>query len=130
MNVTVKTAKFTAAPDVVFDFVSKIENLPLWATNYAKSVRKDGDTYYVETSMGEIIQEFVTNEEFGAVNMNAGPSRDQLWSWYIRIFSDLFGGSILNFTALQMPGQNDVDFTAQCAVLEEEFENIRTAIAS
>ena len=37
------------------------------------------------------------------------------------------GGSLLLFTALQLPGMSDDDFAAQCHGLEAEFEIIRLA---
>ena len=128
MKVQVKTAQFNVAPEVVYDFISKIENLPKWATNYAKSVRKVENDYIVDTPMGELIQKFECNEKSGVIDMHAGPSKDQLWTWYLRIFSNNFGASILNFTSIQMPGQPEADFNGQCDSLEEEFENIRKAV--
>jgi len=36
----------------VFDYVADPKKLPLWATGFAKSVRSDGDEWFVETGQG------------------------------------------------------------------------------
>lgn len=128
MKIQVTTAPFKAAPDVVFDFVSNIENLPKWATAYAKSIRRDGDDYIVDTPMGDLFQVFDVNKDAGLIDMRSGPAKDQLWTFYIRIFSDNMGGSVLNFTSLQMPGQSDEEFGGMCASLAGEMENIRQVV--
>lgn len=128
MNVKTTTARFRVSPAELFDFFSQIENLPRWATGYCKAVRKDGEDWWITTPDGEVLQVFKSNAQLGTVDMYAGPNRDQLWCWPARITSDNMGGSVLAFTAIQMPGQPDDVFDGQCAQLSLEFENIRNLI--
>ena len=128
MSVHTTNARFKASPEKLFDYVSKIENLPEWATGYCKKVWQDGDDYKIETPVGEMYQRIESDPKLGTIDMYSGPTKDMMWYWPARVTSDNMGGSLLTFTCVQMPDQADSEFEGQCATLLEEFENIRRNI--
>lgn len=128
MTAHTTTAHYRVSPEKLFGFVSTIENLPKWATDYCKRIWKDGSDYKIETPMGEMFQRFDLDPKRGTIDMYGGPSKDAMWCWPARVTSDNMGGSVLVFTCIQMPAQSDAEFQGQCATLKEEFENIRKEV--
>lgn len=122
MMVHTTTAHYKVSPQVLFDFVSTIENLPKWAVGYYKRVWKEGEDYKIETLMGEMIQKFECNPKTGTIDMYSGYNSEQMWCWPVRVTS---GGIVLAFTCIQMPTQPQEEFSGQCLVLKDELENIR-----
>ena len=130
MSAHTQTGHFKAPPEKLFAFISNIENLPKWATAYAKSVRKEGGDYIVTTPDGDIFQTIDADNKTGIIDLHGGPTKEQMWTWPARVTSDNMGGSILAFSCIQMPHQSDAEFGMQCQALAEEFENIRKIIDS
>ncbi len=125
MKVKAQSEHYNASPKALFDFISQPENLPKWATSYAKSIRKEGDDYYIVTPAGEMIEIFEIDEKSGVIEMKCGPNKEQLWNWPCRVSSDNLDGSIVTFTCVQMPGQDEDEFDGQCVSLKAELQNLR-----
>ena len=128
MNSNTVTAYFNAPRDSVFASLADIENLPRWATGYCKALRKDGDDHKVTTPMGEVYFRIDADPGTGVVDMASGPVKETMASYPVRVAALPDGGSLLLFTALQLPGMSDDDLAAQCQGLEAEFEIIRQAV--
>ena len=128
MNTKTHTATFKAPKAKVFAYLSDTENLPEWATGFCKSLRKDGDDYFVQTAECELYFRIDHDEKTGVIDMASGPSKDVAITWPIRVAPLPDDSTLLTFTALQLPGVSDEVFAGQCAELEREFENIRTAV--
>lgn len=122
------TARFKAPADKVQDFVGKAENLPKWATAFCLGIKKDDDMHVITTPGGDLVFYIDSDKSNGITDMISGPSREQMMRWPVRVVDDGIGGSVLMFTAIQVPGQPDDEFDGQCQALEEEFENIRRIV--
>ncbi len=125
MTVHTTTGHFNAPVKKVYDFLSKVENLPKWATSYCTGVRKENGDYIITTPQGEMIQIFECNEATGTIDMMCGPTKEELWCWPVRVISDNLDGTVVAFTCIQMPDQKEEEFAQECASLRSEFENIK-----
>ena len=67
-----------AAQQAVFGFMSDIERLPEWATEFARELKREGADYKVVNGLGEFFFEIRADEETGVIDMYAGPSEDEL----------------------------------------------------
>ena len=128
MNTSTHTATFDAPKDKVFAYLSKVENLPEWATGFCQDLKKEGGNYKVVTPGGEVYFRIDHDAGAGILDMVAGPQKDQTITWPARVVGLPDGRSVFMFTAIQTPDVSDEAFAAQCASLEEEFENIRRAV--
>lgn len=128
MNTNTVTAYFNAPRDKVFAYLADIENLPRWATGFCKELKKEGDDHKIVTPMGELYFSIDSDAKTGVVDMASGPDKETMAFWPVRVAAMPDGGSLLLFTALQMPGRTDEEFAADCRGLKEEFENIRQAV--
>ena len=124
MNSSTHTFELTAPKGRVFDFLSKIENLPKWATAFCKELKRvEGDRYKVVTPQGEIFFRINADARTGVVDMFGGPADEQMAYWPTRVV-ERGAGSLFIFTAYQYPGISDTDFAKQCEGLRLEFSRI------
>ena len=127
MNSNTHTLALKATKAKVFDFLSKIENLPKWATMFCRELRPlDAGRYKVMTPQGEIFFRIEADSKSGVIDMYGGPNEEQMAYWPARVVERPGAGSLFIFTAFQYPGTSDQDFTMQCEGLKQEFPHIAT----
>ena len=120
---TVSTV-LNAPKDEVFQYLADIEHLPVWATEFARELRRDGDDYKVVNGLGEFYFAIDADPSSGVIDMYAGPSKDAMAVFPARTVSLPDGRTAFSFTMFQGPGMPDELFDAQHASLRREFENI------
>ena len=114
-----------ARPHEVFDYMSDIENLPKWATEFARQLKRDGDDYKVVNGLGEFFFAIEADRESGVIHMFSGPAKDAMAIFPTRAVALPDGRTAYSFTMFQGPGMPDELFDAQHASLQREFANIR-----
>ena len=126
MNSTTHTLSLNAPKERVFGFLSKIENLPAWATLFCKELKQvEGGRHKIRTPQGEIFFRIDADPKTGVIDMHGGLQEDQMAYWPARVVEDPGKGSLFIFTAFQYPGVDDEEFSIQCAGLKQEFPHIR-----
>jgi hypothetical protein len=123
------TAVLPAPKAKVFEYVSDVENLPRWATEFARELKVVDGRHKVVNGLGEFFFEIRADERSGVIDMLAGPTPDQLAVFPTRVVELPGGDSAYTFTMFQAPGQPDEQFDAQHASLVREFENIRREVS-
>jgi hypothetical protein len=123
------TTVLDAPHEAVFDFVADIENLPAWATEFARELKRDADGYSVVNGLGEFRFEIRADRATGVVDMFAGPDREQMALFPTRVVALPDGRAAYSFTMFQGPGMSGELFEAQYASLRREFRNIEAAFA-
>ena len=108
----------------VFDYLSSIENLPEWATEFARELRRDEDGYTVVNNLGEFRFEVRADEETGVIDMLAGPTAEEMAVFPTRAVELPDGRTAYSFTMFQGPGMSDELFESQYESLKREFANI------
>jgi hypothetical protein len=115
-----------AAPrDQVFAFLSRIENLPAWATEFARELRYEDGKAKVVNGRGELYFAIEADAETGVIDMYAGPSEAELGLFPTRVVGLPDGASAFSFTMFQAPGMSDELFESQYRSLLRELENVR-----
>ena len=106
----------------VFEFISRVENLPKWATVFARDVRRDGEgRWKVATPQGEILFRIEADAGSGVIDMYGGPDERSLNYWPARVVASPDGGSVFIFTGFQYPGMSDEEFRNAGEGLEREL---------
>jgi hypothetical protein len=114
----------------VFEYLSDIERLPQWATEFARELKRDGDDYKVVNGLGEFYFEIKADQQTGVIDMFAGPTRDQMAVFPTRTVALPDGRTAYSFTMFQGPDTPDELFEAQHESLKREFNNIEAAFAT
>ena len=118
------TATFSASADEVFAYVANVDNLPEWATEFARELKLVDGRHMVVNGLGEFFFEFRADRRSGVIDMLAGPREDALQLFPTRVVPLADGGSAFTFTMFQAPGQPDQQFDGQYHSLLREFENL------
>jgi hypothetical protein len=114
--------------ETVFDYLSDIERLPEWATEFARVLRREGEDYKVVNGLGEFYFAIQADRETGVIDMFAGPSKQQMAVFPTRAVPLPDGRTAYSFTMFQGPDMPDELFDAQHASLQREFANIERAL--
>ena len=118
------TTVLEAPRDAVFDYMADIENVPRWATEFARELMRGPDGYRVVNGLGEFRFEIRADRDTGVIDMYAGPDADRLAVFPTRAVGLPDGRTAYSFTMFQTPDMPDALFDAQHASLRREFENI------
>ena len=129
MNSHTVTTVLDAPKTQVFDYLSRVENLPSWASEFARELKFEDGRAKVVNGLGEFYFSIDADEETGVIDMYAGPTEDELGVFPTRVVSLPDGRSAYSFTMFQAPGMPDELFESQYRSLLREFENIRRELA-
>ena len=124
MNSHTVTTVLPASQREVFAYMSEIENLPEWATEFARELHHDEDGYRVVNNLGEFHFEIRADEETGVIDMLAGPTAEQMAVFPTRAVELPDGRTAYSFTMFQAPEMPDERFESQYESLQREFANI------
>ena len=129
MKARTVTAVLDAPREQVFRYLSDVENLPTWATEFARELRfEDGKTKVVN-GLGEFYFSIDADPDTGVIDMYAGPTEEELALFPTRVVG-LPGGKVAySFTMFQGPEMPEELFESQYEALLREFDNIRDRFA-
>lgn len=123
------TAILDAPKTEVFDYLSRVENLPGWATEFARELKYEDGKAKVVNGLGEFYFTIAADPETGVIDMFAGPAEDELALFPTRVVELPGGRSAFTFTMFQAPEMPDELFESQYQSLRRELENLRTMFA-
>ena len=124
------TAVLDAPSDEVFDYLSRIENLPEWATEFAQELKYEDGQAKVVNGLGEFYFRIDADVKTGVIDMYAGPSEQELALFPTRVVALGDSKSAYSFTMFKAPGMPDELFESQYESLRREFDNIRARFAT
>lgn len=132
MNSKTITLTLNSPKSEVFSFMSRIENLPKWATEFCRELKNEGGKYKViscNPDAGELFFRIQSEPKTGIIDMFAGPTEEQMAIFPTRVIEMSDSASVYIFTMFQMPGMSDELFNAQYESLSKEFGNIHQRFA-
>jgi hypothetical protein len=125
MQTRTVTTVLEAPKDEIFSYLSEIENLPKWATEFARELKYEDGKAKVVNGLGEFYFTIDADPDTGVIDMYAGPSLDELALFPTRVVELTGGATAYSFTMFQPPEMPDELFESQYSSLLKEFENIR-----
>jgi len=129
MQARTVTAVLDAPREQVFGYLADVENLPAWATEFARELKFEDGKAKVVNGLGEFYFSIVADPETGVIDMYAGPTEEELAVFPTRVVG-LPGGKVAySFTMFQGPEMPDELFESQYEALLREFDNIRDRFA-
>ena len=123
MHADTQTVTLPVSFEEAFAFLAEPENLPRWAVGFARSIRREGDDWIVQTAQGEMPIRVVADAVRGTIDfqMRVAPGLEAVA--YSRVVPNDSGAEYV-FTQIQMPGMTDEVFAAQRAALTEELASL------
>jgi hypothetical protein len=123
------TAVLDAPQQDVFDYLAQVENLPDWATDFARELKYEDGKAKVVNGLGEFHVRIDAHESTGVIDIHAGPSEDELALFPTRVVALGEARSAYTFTMFKAPETADELFESQYESLRREFDNIRRRFA-
>lgn len=124
------TAVLDASKDTVFDYLSRLENLPEWATEFAQELKYVHGKAKVVNRLGELHFAIDADRGSGVIDMYVGPTEQELALFPTRVVPLGEKRSAYVFTMFKPPGMPDELFESQYESLRREFDNIRGRFAA
>jgi len=119
------TAVLDAPKEAVFDYLSKVENLPDWATEFARELKYEDGKAKVVNGFGELYFSIDADATSGVIDMYAGPVENELSLFPTRVVALGPERSAYVFTMFKAHGTADELFESQYESLRRELDNIR-----
>ena len=119
------TAVLDAPAPRVFEYLSRIENLPEWATEFARELKYVDGKAKVVNGLGEFYFSIEADSKTGVIDMLVGPTEDELELFPTRVVALGEGTSAYSFTMFKPAKMPDELFESQYESLRREFETIR-----
>jgi hypothetical protein len=124
INRTVTTV-LEAPKDDVFAYLARVENLPEWATDFARELTYEEGKAKVVNGLGEFFFRIEADPKTGVIDMYAGPTETEMALFPTRVVPLGETRSAYSFTMFKAPGTSDELFESQYESLRREFDNIR-----
>ena len=124
------TAVLDAPRDVVFDYLAQVDNLPEWASEFARELKYVDGKAKVVNGLGEFFFSIEADRDTGVIDMYAGPTEEQLALFPTRVVPLGESKSAYSFTMFKTPDMPDELFESQYESLRREFDNIRARFAA
>jgi hypothetical protein len=109
----------------VFAYLSNIENVPEWATDFARELKIVDGSHKVINGLGEFFFRIDADERTGVIDMYAGPTKDEMALFPTRVVGLPGERSAFTFTMFQAPDAPFELFEGQYWSLLGEMDNIR-----
>jgi hypothetical protein len=123
------TTVLPAPREAVLDYLSNIDRLPEWATEFARELRREGEDYKVVNGLGEFYFEIRADPPTGVIDMFAGPTKDQMAVFPTRAVALPDGRTAYSFTMFQGADMRDELFEGQLASLRRELANVEAVFS-
>ena len=129
MQARTVTTVLDAPREQVFRYLADVENLPAWATEFARELKFEDGKAKVVNGLGEFYFSIEADPETGVIDMYAGPTEEELAVFPTRVVGLPDGKVAYSFTMFQGPDMPDELFESQYEALLREFDNIRDRFA-
>ena len=113
----------------VFDFLSRVESMPVWATEFARELKWEDGRAKVVNGLGEFWIRIDADPNTGVIDMRSGPEPDDLALFPTRVVALPGDRSAFTFTMFQPPEMPDELFESQHASLVRELAGLKARFA-
>ena len=125
MNSVTESCVVSVPSDIVFQFLSNIENLPKWSTKFVKKLITSDGKYKAVTPIGEVFLRFDVNKQAGLVDIYAGPTEHHMTPAYLRVIRFSENSTGVTFTFFQWSDTDDQTWKIFCDWIKVEVANIK-----
>ncbi|GES45008.1 polyketide cyclase [Rhizobium dioscoreae] len=108
----------------VYDYASRPENMPFWASGLASGLTQDGDDWIAEGTLGTARVRFAPHNDFGVIDHWVTLESDLQVYNALRVVPNGDGCEIM-FTVLQLPGMEEAQFAADAAHVMRDLKTLK-----
>lgn len=114
-------------PQIVYDFVSNLENLPRWASNTFPSIKEVNGEWVVNTSQGQNKVMLAERNNFGILDHYVKLTSGVEVYVPMRVVKNGDGSEIM-LTVFQTPEMTDERYAEDIKTVEKDLNHLKTII--
>ncbi|MCZ3378865.1 SRPBCC family protein [Rhizobium sp. AG207R] len=108
----------------VYDYASRPENMPFWASGLASGLTQDGDDWIAEGTLGTARVRFAPHNDFGVIDHWVTLESDLQVYNALRVVPNGDGCEVM-FNVLQLPGMDEAKFAADAAHVMRDLKTLK-----
>ena len=120
-----ETCVVSVSKDKVFQFLSNIENLPRWSTQFVKELIVVKGKQKAVTPIGEVFLRYETDQNAGLIDIYAGVDEQKMTPAYLRVIPFSVNSTGVMFTFFKWDGTDDATWQIFCKWIKIEVGNIK-----
>lgn len=111
----------------VYDFASKPQDMPRWASGLSEGLRRDGEDWITSGPLGEARVRFCPPNTLGVLDhLVTLPNGAEVHN-ALRVVPNGDGAEVL-FTLLRQPGMSDADFERDAAWVARDLQQLKNIV--
>ena len=114
-------------PQIVYDFVSNLENLPRWASNTFPSIKEVNGEWVVDTSQGQNKVMLAERNNFGILDHYVKLTSGVEVYVPMRVVKNGDGSEVM-LTVFQTPEMTDERYAKDIKTVEKDLNHLKTII--
>jgi len=114
-------------PQIVYDFVSNLENLPRWASNTFPSIKEVNGEWVVDTSQGQNKVMLAERNNFGILDHYVKLTSGVEVYVPMRVVKNGDGSEVM-LTVFQTPEMTDERYAEDIKTVEKDLNHLKTII--
>lgn len=114
-------------PQIVYDFVSNLENLPRWTSNTFPSIKKVNGEWVVDTSQGQNKVMLAERNNFGILDHHVKLTTGVEVYAPMRVVKNGDGSEVM-LTVFQTPEMTDERYAEDIRTVEKDLNHLKTII--
>ncbi len=124
---TTISVSICASPQLVYEFVSNPENLPLWAPGFCKSARRSEHGWLVESADGPVVLRFADRNPYGVLDHVVRTPAGLEFHNPMRVIPNGTGSEVL-FTLFRTASMPDQQFARDARLVEKDLRTLKQII--
>ncbi|MDE1828912.1 MAG: SRPBCC family protein [Thaumarchaeota archaeon] len=125
MDSVTETCVVPVPKDKVFQFLSDIENLAKWSTQFVKKLIVVNGKHKAITPMGEVFLRIESDKRSGLIDIYAGITEQEMTPAYLRVIPFSEDSTGVMFTFFKWASTDDVAWKIFCEWIKVEVGNIK-----
>ncbi|MEW6586512.1 MAG: SRPBCC family protein [Nitrospirota bacterium] len=114
-------------PDRVYDFVSNLENMPVWAATFCKSIKKSDGEWIAETPQGKVKIRLAEKNQFGILDHYISPVPGVEAYVPMRVMPN-GSGSEMVFTLFRLSGMTEEQYAEDARLVEQDLRTLKDVL--
>jgi hypothetical protein len=127
MKARTLTVSINREPGAVYAFASNLEHLPKWATAFARSIKRSGGEWVIETEQGPVKVRMAPKNDMGVLDHYVSPAPGVEVYVPMRVVANGPGSEVI-FTIFQYPDMSDEQFNRDIGLVERDLNSLKRVL--
>jgi hypothetical protein len=111
----------------VYDYASRPENMPAWASGLASGLVQDGEDWVAQGALGSVRVRFAPRNDFGVIDHLVTMESGLQVNNALRVVANGDGAEVA-FTLLKQPDMTDAQFDADSKWVLKDLTELKTLL--